>query len=71
LLAVNLEEVPVLRPAFESTIEDKNYQAVAEKSKLTSVNSGRKINRYVAQIYSISPQVAKRLEFLARKPRTS
>jgi len=66
------QALALLRTAFKVTIEDNDYKAAAEKSKLTTnYIPGEKIDRYVAQIYSISPQAKKRLEFVARKPRTS
>jgi tripartite-type tricarboxylate transporter receptor subunit TctC len=62
----------ILRKAFKATMEDKDYIADAERSKLTvDYIPGEKIDEYVAQVYSISPEVKKRLEFLVRKPRTS
>jgi len=66
------EALAVLREAFKATMEDKDYRADAEKSKLTvDYVSGEKVDRYVGQIYSISPEVKKRLEFLVKKPKTS
>jgi tripartite-type tricarboxylate transporter receptor subunit TctC len=66
------QALTVLRKAFKATIEDKDYIADAEKSNLTvNYNSGEKVDRYVAEIYSISPEVKKRLEFLVKIPRTS
>jgi tripartite-type tricarboxylate transporter receptor subunit TctC len=61
-----------LRKAFKATMEDKDYKADAEKSNLTvDFNSGEKVDRYVTQIYSIPPEVKKRLQFLVKIPRTS
>jgi tripartite-type tricarboxylate transporter receptor subunit TctC len=66
------EAISVLRKAFKATTEDKDYKADAEKSKLTvDYISGAKIEQYVEQIYSASPDVKQRLEFLFRKRPTS
>lgn len=66
------EALAVLRKAFQATIEDKDYVADANKSKLpVDYISGEKVDQYVGQIYSISPEVKKRLEFLVKKARTS
>jgi tripartite-type tricarboxylate transporter receptor subunit TctC len=66
------EALSVLRKAFKATIEDKDYIADANKSKLpVDYISGEKVDQYVEQIYSISPEVKKRLEFLVKKPKTS
>jgi tripartite-type tricarboxylate transporter receptor subunit TctC len=66
------EALSILRKAFKATLEDKDYVAAANKSKLpVQYISGEKVDKYVEQIYSISPEVKKRLEFLAKKPKTS
>jgi tripartite-type tricarboxylate transporter receptor subunit TctC len=66
------EALAILRKAFEATMEDKGYKADAEKSKLTvDYTSGEKIERSVEQIYSVSPDVKQRLEFLFKKRPTS
>jgi tripartite-type tricarboxylate transporter receptor subunit TctC len=66
------QALSILRKAFKATMEDKDYKADAEKSKLTvDYIPGEKIDEYVAQVYSISPEVKRRLEFLVKKPRTS
>jgi tripartite-type tricarboxylate transporter receptor subunit TctC len=66
------QALSILRKAFKATMEDKDYKADAEKSKLTvDFIPGEKIDDYVAQIYSVSPEVKRRLEFLVKKPRTS
>ncbi|HYT56975.1 MAG TPA: hypothetical protein VEQ38_19890 [Verrucomicrobiae bacterium] len=66
------EALSVLRKAFRATMEDKDYKADAEKSKLTvDYISGEEVERYVKQIYSASPEVKQRLEFLFRKRPTS
>ena len=66
------EVLSILRKAFKATVEDKDYKADAEKSKLTvDYTSGEKIEQYIKQIYSISPAIKKDLEFLAKRPRTS
>ncbi|HSE91466.1 MAG TPA: hypothetical protein VLJ79_34980 [Candidatus Binatia bacterium] len=66
------EALSILRKAFKATMEDKDYIADANKSKLPiDYISGEKADQYVEQIYSISPEVKKRLEFLVKKPKTS
>jgi tripartite-type tricarboxylate transporter receptor subunit TctC len=66
------EALSILRKAFKATIEDKDYIVDANKSKLpVNYTSGEKVDEYVKQIYSISPEVKKRLEFLVKKPKTS
>ena len=66
------EALHILRTAFKATIEDKDYKADAEKSKLpVDYISGEKIEQYVEKIYSISPDVRKRLDFLVRTRKTS
>ena len=66
------EALSMLRKAFKATMEDKDYVADANKSKLpVDYISGEKVEQYVEQIYSISPEVKKQLEFLVKKPRTS
>jgi hypothetical protein len=66
------EALNILRKAFKATVEDKDYKADAEKSKLTvDYVSGDKIEHYVEQMYSVPPEVKQRLEFLFRKRPTS
>ena len=66
------EALSILRKAFKATMEDKDYKADAEKSKLTvDYVPGEKVEQYVQQIYSVSPEVKKRLDFLVKKPKTS
>jgi tripartite-type tricarboxylate transporter receptor subunit TctC len=66
------EALSILRNAFKATLEDKDYIADAHKSKLPVEHiSGKRIEQYVEEIYSASPDVKKRLEFLFKKPRTS
>lgn len=66
------EALSILRKAFKATIEDKNYIADAEKSKLTvDYISGEQVERNVEQIYSAPPDVKKRLDFLFKKRKTS
>lgn len=53
-------------------MKDKDYKADADKSKLTvDYTSGEKIERSVEQIYSVSPDVKQRLDFLFKKRPTS
>ena len=66
------EALGILRKAFKATMEDKDYKADAEKSKLTvDYISGEQVDQYVAQIYAAPPEVKQRLEFLFRKRPTS
>lgn len=66
------EALRILRAAFKATIEDKDYKADAEKSKLpVDYISGEEIEQYVEKIYSVSPDVRKRLDFLVRTRKTS
>lgn len=66
------EALSILRKAFKATMEDKDYKADAEKSKLTvDYISGEKVEQYVEQIYSVSPDVKKRLRFLVKLHKTS
>lgn len=66
------ETLKILRRAFKATMEDKDYIADANKSKLmVDYVSGEEVEQYVKQIYSVSPEVKKKLEFLVRKPKTS
>ena len=58
--------------ASKATMKDKDYKADADKSKLTvDYTSGEKIERSVEQIYSVSPDVKQRLDFLFKKRPTS
>jgi tripartite-type tricarboxylate transporter receptor subunit TctC len=66
------EALTILRRAFKATMEDKDYKADAEKSRLTVDHTpGEKIEQHVEQIYSISPDVKQRLDFLFKKRPTS
>lgn len=66
------EALNILRRAFKATMEDTDYKADAEKSKLTvDYISGEKVEEYVEQIYSASSDIKQRLEFLFRKRPTS
>ncbi len=65
------EALSTLRKAFKATMEDKDYIADAEKSKLTvDYVSGEQVEQHVKQIYSISNDVKQRLDFLVRKAKT-
>ena len=66
------EALGILRQAFQATLGDKDFVADANKSKLpVEPISGKRVERYVEEIYSASPDMKKRLEFLFKKPRTS
>jgi tripartite-type tricarboxylate transporter receptor subunit TctC len=66
------EALGILRKAFKATMEDKDYIADANKSKLTvDYVSGEQVEQHVERIYSVPAEVKKRLEFLVKKRRTS
>jgi tripartite-type tricarboxylate transporter receptor subunit TctC len=66
------EALGILRKAFKATMEDKDYIADANKSKLTvDYVSGEEVEQHVERIYSVPAEVKKRLEFLVKKRRTS
>ena len=66
------EALSILRKAFRATMEDKDYRKDADKSKLTVEHtSGEQIGQQVERIYSVTPEVKTRLQFLFKKPRTS
>jgi tripartite-type tricarboxylate transporter receptor subunit TctC len=66
------EALSILRKGFKATIEDKDYRADAEKSKLTvDYISGEQVEQNVKQIYSAPAEVKKRLDFLFKKRKTS
>jgi len=66
------EALGILRKAFKATREDKDYIADANKSKLTvDYISGEQVEQHVEQIYSLSPEIKKRLEFLVKAHKTS
>jgi tripartite-type tricarboxylate transporter receptor subunit TctC len=66
------EALSILRKAFKATMEDKDYIADANKSKLTvDYISGEQVEQYVQQIYSVSAEVKNRLDFLVRKRKPS
>jgi hypothetical protein len=49
-------------------MKDKDYNADAEKSKLTvDYVSGEEVEKFVADIYAIPAQVKERLSFTIRK----
>lgn len=59
------ERLDTLRKAFQKTIEDPDFQAEAEKSKLVvTYVSGDEVEALVKQIQSMSPEVKKSLHFL-------
>jgi tripartite-type tricarboxylate transporter receptor subunit TctC len=66
------EALSILRRAFKATMEDRDYRKDAEKSKLTvEPTAGEQIERHVERIYSVTPEVKKRLQFLFKKHKTS
>jgi tripartite-type tricarboxylate transporter receptor subunit TctC len=62
------ERLQILRKAFADTLQDPAFIAEAEKSKLeTTYVSGEEIEKYVGQIYSITPRTKELLSFLTTK----
>jgi tripartite-type tricarboxylate transporter receptor subunit TctC len=62
------DRLQILRKAFADTMKDPAFIAEAEKSKLeTTYVSGEEIDKYVAQIYSITPRTKELLSFLTTK----
>jgi tripartite-type tricarboxylate transporter receptor subunit TctC len=62
------ERLQILRKAFADAMKDPAFIAEAEKSKLeTTYVSGEEIDKYVAQIYSITPRTKELLSFLTTK----
>jgi tripartite-type tricarboxylate transporter receptor subunit TctC len=62
------DRVKLLRNAFKATLQDNDFVADAKKSNLTVEHvSGEEAEKLVAQIYSMPPQVKKRLDFTVRK----
>jgi tripartite-type tricarboxylate transporter receptor subunit TctC len=66
------DRLDLLRRAFAATMNDPEFIADAEKSKLDLNNvSGAEIDKKVEHIYSMPQEVKENLEFLMRKPGTS
>jgi tripartite-type tricarboxylate transporter receptor subunit TctC len=62
------DRVNILRQAFKATMEDKDFLADAKNSNLTvEYVSGEQAEKMVAQIYSMSPEIKKKLSFTVRK----
>jgi tripartite-type tricarboxylate transporter receptor subunit TctC len=62
------DRLQILRKAFADAMKDPAFIAEAEKSKLeTTYVSGEEIDKYVAQIYSITPRTKELLSFLTTK----
>jgi tripartite-type tricarboxylate transporter receptor subunit TctC len=62
------DRLQILRKAFADTMKDPAFIAEAEKSKLeTTYVSGEEIDKYVDQIYSITPRTKELLSFLTTK----
>jgi tripartite-type tricarboxylate transporter receptor subunit TctC len=62
------DRLQILRKAFADTMKDPAFIAEAEKSKLeTTYVSGEEIEKYVGQIYSITPRTKELLSFLTTK----
>jgi hypothetical protein len=62
------ERVEILRKAFKATLEDPEFKAEADKSKLVmEYVSADEINGLVKEILNISPKAKEGLQFLVRK----
>jgi tripartite-type tricarboxylate transporter receptor subunit TctC len=62
------ERLQILRKAFGETMKDAEFVAEAKKSKLeTTYVSGEEIEKYVGQIYAITPRAKELLSFLTTK----
>jgi len=62
------DRVEILRKAFKATLEDPEFEAEANKSKLVmEYVSAEEINDLVKEILNISPKAKEGLQFLVRK----
>jgi tripartite-type tricarboxylate transporter receptor subunit TctC len=62
------DRLQILRKAFADAMKDPAFIAEAEKSKLETTHvSGEEIDKYVGQIYSITPRTKELLSFLTTK----
>ncbi len=62
------DRLTTLRRAFKATMEDREFLAEAEKSKLLiEYSSGEEIEKYVEEILSISPGAKEKLQFLTAR----
>ena len=58
---VPAEQIEMLRNAFDATMRDKNYLALAAKRQLTvSPMSGQEAQKVIAQIFSVPSAVTAR-----------
>jgi tripartite-type tricarboxylate transporter receptor subunit TctC len=61
------ERVEILRRAFKTTLNDPEFQALADKSKLDiTYVSGEEVEKIVNEVLSISPKVKENLQFLVQ-----
>lgn len=62
------DRLSTLRTAFKETMEDREFLAEAEKSKLLiDYTSGEQIEKYVEEILAISPGAKEKLQFLTAR----
>jgi hypothetical protein len=62
------DRLSTLRKAFKETMEDREFLAEAEKSKLLiDYTSGEEIEKYVEEILAISPGAKEKLQFLTAR----
>ena len=65
------ERLQLLRKAFAATMKDPEFVAEAEKSKFDATYvSGEEVEKYVANVLSVTPKAKELLDFLMVKPKT-
>jgi tripartite-type tricarboxylate transporter receptor subunit TctC len=65
------ERLQVLRKAFAATMKDPEFVAEAQKSKFDATYvSGEEVDKYVANVLSVTPKAKELLDFLMVKPKT-
>ena len=61
----------LLRKAFAATMKDPEFVAEAQKSKFDATYvSGEEVDKYVANVLSVTPKAKELLDFLMVKPKT-
>ncbi len=61
----------LLRKAFAATMKDPEFVAEAKKSKFDATYvSGEEVDKYVANVLSVTPKAKELLDFLMVKPKT-
>ena len=65
------ERLQLLRKAFAATMKDPEFVAEAQKSKFDATYvSGEEVDKYVANVLSVTPKAKELLDFLMVKPKT-